>query len=96
MRIVKSFAVLAAPLFFGLISLGATTAQAAPCCSAPMCQTIPPNPWCALCDERCVDEEPELSLPEDPAYDDVEAVCHNVTPVDPSPSEDVEDIATAS
>jgi hypothetical protein len=100
MRIVKSFAVLAAPLFFGLISLGANTAQAAPCCSAPMCQTDPPHPWCALCSPSCVDEEVEMSLPEDPAYDDADAVCHNATPVDPSALEDAapvaEDVAQAS
>ncbi|PCC68740.1 hypothetical protein SAMN02745121_07437 [Nannocystis exedens] len=87
MRIIKSLSVLAAPLFFGVFAFGSSTAQAAPCCSAPMCQTDPPHPWCALCDEDCSDDEAEISLIEDPAYDEVEAVCRYVAEATPSPAE---------
>lgn len=48
------------PLLFAttlaVVTFTSHTASAAPCCSAPICQRIPPAPICALCQDCSADE----------------------------------------
>lgn len=76
-------------LSFGATALEASTAQAAPCCSSPMCQRLEPPPVCYMCQACAVDEEAgEVS--EEAAYDEAAGMCLAPVEAELAPGEEGE------
>lgn len=89
MRSVHLFSAVAIVLSFGAVGLGARTASAAPCCSAPICQQEEPPSACNYCHIGCFDDEeaPEVS---EFSEEEGEAVCYATESPEPAPGEDGE------
>lgn len=77
MRTTHFISLFATFLSFGAVVLEASPAQAAPCCSAPICQRDDPPPFCDVCRENCSAEELEVGFSSDASvYDEVAGICY--------------------
>ncbi|PCC68835.1 hypothetical protein [Nannocystis exedens] len=78
MRFTQSFALVAVVLSFGATLFDARFAQAAPCCSAPVCMEDPDA--CKICRDCVYEEEAVSSSVEESGYDEAAGICY--APVD--------------
>ncbi|MDC0675940.1 hypothetical protein POL58_49880 [Nannocystis sp. ncelm1] len=74
MRFIRSIPMIAIALSFGATAFASSSAQAAPCCSAPICQQEEPPNACNYC-LNCAVEEEVANISEEPGYDEVEGLC---------------------
>lgn len=74
MRFIRSIPMIAIALSFGAAAFASSSAQAAPCCSAPICQQEEPPSVCNHC-LNCAVEEEVANISEEPVYDEVEGLC---------------------
>lgn len=75
MRSIRLFSLAAFAFSFGTVALGASTAQAAICCSAAVCQSDNPPAFCNWCTPTCAEDESTQAAPE-LVYDEVESICY--------------------
>ena len=87
MSLLRCFSLLAVALSFGTISLGATSAQAAICCSAPKCQLDNPPAYCNNCSPSCAEDE-QAAVDGEIVYDEVESICYVAGDLDSDASDE--------